>query len=86
MRLWLVFLVVINNFRGGKYARQRYKAYKINNQLNAWMKECYFFTYSFLKVTLSYDISKYSILKYEGPDEFIYVLSTFNKIMIIFLP
>ena len=65
MRLWLVFLVVINNFRGGKYARQRYKAYKINNQLNAWMKEYYFFTYSFLKVTLSYDIISVTYLNIE---------------------
>ena len=70
-----MFLVVINNFRGGKYARQRYKTYKINNQLNAWMLEYYFVTYSFLKVTLSYDISKYSIFKYEGTDEFIDILN-----------
>ena len=56
-----MFLVVINDFRGGKYTRQRYKAYEINNQLHAYMKEYYFLLIPFFKVTFGFDMAYLNI-------------------------
>ena len=61
MRLWLVFLVVINNFRGGKYTRQRYTVHKINNQLHAEIREYYFPPNPICKATFGFDIFKFEI-------------------------